>query len=122
MIKILVNFNKIILFTPHTLIHSLTLLQIPIRFLLYFSISVFVLTFPLKALRTTAEGNLLFSTPSLEVLLAMVYLGSKGNVCHEIQTALNLPNKDTTKEGYKELMGRLEKVRFIILCLVENRI
>ena len=60
------------------------------------------------------EGNLFFSPLSLEILLAMIYLGSKGDVSDEIQTALNLPDDNSIlKEGYKELIGRAEKVSLI---------
>lgn len=46
----------------------------------------------------------------------MVYLGSKGNVKNEIQTALNLPdNEDILKQGFKELISRVETVSFNVL-------
>lgn len=55
------------------------------------------------------DGNLFVSPFSLEVLLAMLYLGSKGAVANEIQAALNLPQDEcVVKEGYKELISRAE--------------
>ncbi|XP_049948336.1 leukocyte elastase inhibitor-like [Schistocerca serialis cubense] len=53
-------------------------------------------------------GNLFFSPLSIQVVLALVYFGAKGNTAKELQRGLHLPSdKMITDNGINALMHRL---------------
>lgn len=56
------------------------------------------------------SGNILVSPFSMNVLLTLLYLGSRGKVKNEVQAALHITpsNEYFVKEGFKELIAKLD--------------
>jgi serpin B len=57
------------------------------------------------------EGNVFISPISVEVVLALAYMGAAGNTAEQIASVLHLPaDKEDVKAGFLSLLGVL-KVR-----------
>jgi serpin B len=57
------------------------------------------------------DGNVFISPISVEVVLALAYLGAAGNTAEQIASALHLPaDREDVKSGFASLLGLL-KVR-----------
>ncbi|XP_067006404.2 leukocyte elastase inhibitor [Anabrus simplex] len=68
------------------------------------------------------QGNLIFSPFSVDLVLAMAYVGAGGLTAKEIADGLNVPNNITAVEtGYRTVMGDLEgKTRAVTLELANK--
>lgn len=57
------------------------------------------------------DGNVFISPISVEVVLALAYLGAAGNTAEQIASVLHLPaDREDVKAGFSSLLGVL-KVR-----------
>ncbi|XP_046991294.1 serpin B6-like [Schistocerca americana] len=73
-------------------------------------------TFSIYKILSEVKGNLFFSPTSMQVILALVHLGAKGNTAQEIADGLCLPSdKETIENGFRELTNRLQGSDDIVL-------
>ncbi|XP_049775708.1 leukocyte elastase inhibitor-like isoform X2 [Schistocerca cancellata] len=67
-------------------------------------------------------GNLFFSPLSIQVVLALVYFGAKGDTADELERGLHLPrDKQLTDNGINALMHQLSESQNVLLDIA-NRI
>ncbi|XP_049951612.1 serpin B6-like isoform X3 [Schistocerca serialis cubense] len=68
------------------------------------------------------QGNLFFSPWSIQVILALAFLGSGGRTAQQMARGLRLPeDKNATEEGFSEILKQLKESDDVILR-VANRI
>ncbi|XP_049775724.1 serpin B6-like [Schistocerca cancellata] len=68
------------------------------------------------------QGNLFFSPWSIQVILALAFLGAGGNTAKQMARGLRLPeDKNATEEGFSEILQQLKESDDVILR-VANRI
>ncbi|XP_070136574.1 serine protease inhibitor 42Dd-like isoform X2 [Drosophila bipectinata] len=70
-----------------------------------------------------SDKNIISSPLSLEIVMAMVYMGANGNTAEELQTALKLPGekKDVAKK-YKDFFTNLHGREKVAILELANRI
>ncbi|XP_017087499.2 serine protease inhibitor 42Dd-like [Drosophila bipectinata] len=70
-----------------------------------------------------ADKNIISSPLSLEIVMAMLYMGSNGNTAKELQAALKLPGekKDVAKK-YKDFFSNLHGREKVAILELANRI
>ncbi|KAJ9579492.1 hypothetical protein L9F63_004840, partial [Diploptera punctata] len=62
------------------------------------------------------DGNVFISPFSVEVVLALAYMGAKGNTANEIASALGLPaEKEVTQAGFRALMEGIQNMDLVTL-------
>ncbi|EDV44857.2 uncharacterized protein Dana_GF19634 [Drosophila ananassae] len=70
-----------------------------------------------------AEKNIVCSPLSLEIVMAMTYMGAKGNTAKELQTALKLPeDRNEVAKKYREFFTNLEGREKDAILELANRI
>ncbi|XP_049775719.1 leukocyte elastase inhibitor-like isoform X3 [Schistocerca cancellata] len=81
-----------------------------------------VFTFDMYKILAAEPGNLFFSPISIQVILALTFLGAKGNTAKQIARGLRLP-EDTTvvEDGVGAIMNRLQDNNDVLLDIA-NRI
>ncbi|KAH8340361.1 hypothetical protein KR074_005642, partial [Drosophila pseudoananassae] len=70
-----------------------------------------------------ADKNIISSPLSLEIVMAMVYMGSKGNTAKELQTALKLPgDRKEVARKYRDFFTNLHGREKVAILELANRI
>ncbi|KAH8317726.1 hypothetical protein KR074_008023, partial [Drosophila pseudoananassae] len=70
-----------------------------------------------------AENNIISSGLSLEIVMAMVYMGAKGNSAKELQTVLKLPmDRNQVAKKYREFFTNLQGREKVAILELANRI
>ncbi|XP_017098956.2 serine protease inhibitor 42Dd isoform X1 [Drosophila bipectinata] len=73
--------------------------------------------------KENAEQNIISSPLSLEIVMAMVYMGAKGNTAKELQTVLKLPeDRNQVAKKYREFFTNLEGREKDAILELANRI
>ncbi|XP_047107719.1 serpin B4-like isoform X2 [Schistocerca piceifrons] len=81
-----------------------------------------VFTFDMYKVLAAEPGNLFFSPISIQVILALTFLGAKGNTAKEIARGLRLPeDRAVVKDGVGAVMNRLQDSNDVLLDIA-NRI
>ncbi|XP_049800491.1 leukocyte elastase inhibitor-like isoform X2 [Schistocerca nitens] len=81
-----------------------------------------VFTFDMYKILAAEPGNLFFSPISIQVILALTFLGAKGNTSKQIARGLRLPEDTTVVEnGVGAIMNRLQDNNDVLLDIA-NRI
>ncbi|XP_049775716.1 serpin B4-like isoform X2 [Schistocerca cancellata] len=81
-----------------------------------------VFTFDMYKVLAAEPGNLFFSPISIQVILALTFLGAKGNTAKEIARGLRLPEDSAVVEdGVGAVMNRLQDSNDVLLDIA-NRI
>ena len=62
-------------------------------------------------------GNVFFSPISLHVVLAMAYQGARNETAELLAKVLQIPDAQSTAEGYKKIINRLRNIQKVILCM-----
>ncbi|XP_049772849.1 leukocyte elastase inhibitor-like [Schistocerca cancellata] len=71
--------------------------------------------------RMNEPGNLFFSPLSIQVILALVYFGAKGDTAKELERGLHLPSdKQLTDNGINALMHRLNESQNVLLDIANK--
>ena len=70
---------------------------------------------PSQALSEEIKGNVVCSALSVQLALAMLHTGAKGETAKKLKKALCLPTDlEATNHGFKELVTKLQVCRLII--------
>ncbi|XP_049951607.1 serpin B4-like isoform X1 [Schistocerca serialis cubense] len=81
-----------------------------------------VFTFDMYKVLAAEPGNLFFSPISIQVILALTFLGAKGNTAKEIARGLRLPeDRAVVEDGVGAVMNRLQDSNDVLLDIA-NRI
>ncbi|XP_047108895.1 serpin B3-like [Schistocerca piceifrons] len=81
-----------------------------------------LLTFDIYKVLGNGADNLFFSPLSIQVILALVFLGARGNTAKQLSRGLHLPeDRNVTEEGISRLLSQLQESKDIALNIA-NRI
>ncbi|XP_049775714.1 serpin B3-like [Schistocerca cancellata] len=81
-----------------------------------------LLTFDIYKILGNGAENLFFSPLSIQVILALVFLGARGNTAKQLSKGLHLPeDRNVTEDGISTLMSQLQESKGIVLN-IGNRI
>ncbi|XP_049854739.1 serpin B6-like isoform X2 [Schistocerca gregaria] len=81
-----------------------------------------LLTFDIYKVLGNGADNLFFSPLSIQVILALVFLGARGNTAKQLSRGLHLPeDRNVTEDGISTLMIQLQESKGIVLNIA-NRI
>ncbi|XP_049854740.1 leukocyte elastase inhibitor-like [Schistocerca gregaria] len=81
-----------------------------------------VFTFDMYKVLAAEPGNLFFSPISIQVILALTFLGAKGNTAKQIARGLRLPeDRAVVEDGVGAVMNRLQDSNDVLLDIA-NRI